>query len=66
MSMTAWTVQVARGSHCEKIKLRRCRVFFDLRSRGRIFRFRALTIFSTLSGFLAVYAESAMRISGRN
>jgi len=53
MSMTAWTVQVARGSHCEKIKLRRWRVFFDLRSRGSIFRSRALTIFSTLSGFLA-------------
>ena len=66
MSMTAWTVQVARGSHCEKTKLRVCRVFFDLRSRGRIFRFRALTIFSTFSGFLAVCAQLAMKIRRKN
>jgi hypothetical protein len=49
ISMTVWVMQVESDNHWENMRDRRCRVSFDLRSRGGILRLRAATIFVTFS-----------------
>ena len=47
--MTVRSTDVDSGNHCEKIAVSRFRVSFARKSRGRIFKFNVLTIFSTFS-----------------
>lgn len=52
--MTVRRTEDARGSHWENIAVRRLRVSFDFKSRGRILTPNVLTIFSTFSGSLEI------------
>src|SRR4051794_17562768 len=60
--MTVRRTDVERGNHWEKIAVNKFRVSLERKSRGNIFKFRVLTIFSTFSGSLL----SIHRVSKRN
>lgn len=47
--MTVRSTDVDNGNHCENIAVNKFRVSFARKSRGRIFKFNVLTIFSTFS-----------------
>lgn len=64
-SIVAWMTHVDSDSHCENMSARTWRESFALRSRGGIFRFRAVVIFATFSEFL-VDTESMRRRTHEN
>lgn len=53
-SMTAWIVQVDSDSHWEKMTDKRYLGSLDFKSRGDIFRSKAVIILFTLSGLLKI------------